>query len=316
MDFQIREPVSPLLGGLRKTNQILEVQIAQEYTGHQIDVCYLIPLYKEVLDFKTYCAPTHDTVADVVSRRTFGNPYGGMAAVTNTGNDSNWTGNDLAAVNWYGFGRLAVCPSLSAEEIAREWITLTYGSDPQVMQGILDILLPSRRIYESYTTPLGIGWMVTPQTHYGPSVDGYEYSRWGTYHRADTIGIGVDRTSAGTGYAMQYNEPNASMYNTMETCPEDYLLFFHHVPYTYRLQNGDTLIQHIYNSHFAGVEGVRGMITTWESLEEKLPPEVYTLVRHRFDLQLSNALEWCDQVNAYFYRKCAIPDQKGRKIYV
>jgi alpha-glucuronidase len=315
MDFQIREPVSPLLGGLRKTNQILEVQIAQEYTGHQIDVCYLIPLYKEVLQFKTYCAEIKDTVADVVSRKTFGNPYGGMAAVANTGNDSNWTGNDLAAANWYGFGRLAVNPALSAEEIAVEWIALTYSTQPHVVQGILNILLPSRKIYESYTTPLAIGWMVTPQTHYGPSIDGYEYSRWGTYHRADCHGLGVDRSSEGTGFAMQYYAPNASTFNLLETCPEDYLLFFHHVPYTYQLKSGDTLIQHIYNQHFDGVEGVRSMIATWESLKDDISPEVYSLVRQRFDMQLSNALEWCDQVNAYFYRKCGIADQHGRKIY-
>jgi alpha-glucuronidase len=315
MDFQIREPVSPLLGGMRRTNQILEVQAAQEYTGHQIDVCYLIPLYKEVLDFKTYCGSSEDTVADIVGRRTFGNPYGGIAAVSNTGNDANWTGHDLAAANWYGFGRLAFQTNLSAEEIAKEWIALTFSLNPVVQSSILSILLPSREIYENYTCPLGIGWMVTPNSHYGPSVDGYEYSRWGTYHRADCYGLGVDRSDRGTGYAKQYHEPLASLYNEMETCPEEVLLFFHHVPYTYRLKSGTTLIQYIYDSHFQGVEGVLDMIQIWEGLQGLIPKECYQLVRQRFELQLNNAREWCDQVNAYFYRKCAIPDEKGRMIY-
>lgn len=315
MDFQIREPVSPLLGGLHRTNQMLEVQAAQEYTGHQIDVCYLIPLYKEVLDFKTCCAPEHDSVADVVSGRCFHNPYGGMAAVCNTGNDSNWTGNDLAAANFYGFGRLAWSTGLTAEEIAVEWIRLTLSNDQEVVDTVMKILLDSRAVYEKYTCPLGIGWMVTPGTHYGPSVDGYEYSRWGTYHRADHLGIGVDRSGEGTGYALQYHEPNASMYNRMETCPEELLLFFHHVPYTYRLKSGNTLIQHIYDTHFEGVEEVQEMIAAWEGLKGKVPEDAYYNVRERFERQLYNAREWRDQVNSYFLRKSGIADEKGRPVY-
>lgn len=315
MDFQIREAVSPLLGGLKKTNQILEVQVAQEYTGQQIDLCYLIPLFKEVLDFKTYCADRMDTVADVVSGRTFGNKNAGIAAVCNTGNDANWTGNDLAAANFYGFGRLAFTTSLSAEEIAKEWVCMTLTNDEDAVHTIVKLLCDSRSIYEKYTTPLGIGWMVTPHYHYGPSVDGYEYSRWGTYHRADHLGMGVDRTDNGTGYVRQYYEPNASMYNNIETCPEELLLFFHHVPYTWKLKSGKTLIQHIYDSHFEGVEEVEAMIAAWESLKGKVPERSYEVVRERFGRQLLNALEWRDQVNSYFYRKSGIGDEKGRRLY-
>ena len=144
MDFQIREPISPLLGGLTKTNQMLEVQIAQEYTGHQIDLCYLIPMFKEILGFKTYCKEGADTVADVVSGRTMGNKLAGMAAVINTGNDYNWTGNDLAAANLYGFGRLAYDTDLSAEEIAREWVKLTFNLDKELEDKLVDMLLRSR----------------------------------------------------------------------------------------------------------------------------------------------------------------------------
>lgn len=315
MDFQIREPVSPLLGGLTKTNQMLEVQIAQEYTGHQIDVCYLIPMFKEVLDFKTYCSPEKDTVADIVSGRMMGNRNAGITAVCNTGDDENWTGSDLAAANLYGFGRLAYCTDLSAEEIAEEWIRQTFSNDREVVEIVSKILLGSREVYEKYTSPLGIGWMVTPGEHYGPSVDGYEYSRWGTYHRADHLGLGVNRTDSGTGYARQYYEPNASMYNNAETCPEELLLFFHHVLYTYRLKTGKTVIQHIYDSHFEGLEEVEGMIESWKRLEGKVDDKVFSAVIQRFDRQLDNAREWRDQVNTYFYRKSGIPDQKGRKIF-
>jgi len=157
--------------------------------------------------------------------------------------------------------------------------------------------------------------MVNPHIHYGPSVDGYEYSRWGTYHRADHLGVGVDRTDRGTGYAGQYYEPNASMYNNIDTCPEELLLFFHHVPYTHRLKNGKTLIQHIYDSHFEGVEEVKKMIAGWESLEGKVPEDSYVRVRERFEKQLWNAREWRDQVNSYFFRKSGIEDERGRMIY-
>lgn len=315
MDFQVREPVSPLLGGLKKTNQMLEVQAAQEYTGHQIDVCYLIPLYKEVLDFKTYCSPERDTIADVVSGRCYGNHLAGMAAVCNTGDDANWTGNDLAAANFYGFGRLAFSTNLTAKEIALEWIGQTFSPCEEVTEPILRILLCSRSTYEKYTCPLGIGWMVTPQTHYGPSVDGYEYSRWGTYHRADHLGIGVDRTDNGTGYVRQYYPQNAEKYNEISTCPEELLLFFHHVPYIYQLKTGKTLIQHIYDTHFEGVEEVKQMIADWESVKNKVPAKSASVVEERFRRQLENAEEWRDQVNSYFYRKSGIADEKGRKIY-
>lgn len=329
MDFQIREPVSPLFGALQRTNQMLEVQIAQEYTGHQIDVCYLIPMCKEVLDFNTCaacpsrnsctasaaCCEKRRTVADVVGGRVMHNRNAGICAVCNTGDDGNWTGNELAGANFYGFGRLAYDTGLSAERIAEEWIRLALSNDRKVVEHGKKILLMSRETYEKYTSPLGIGWMVTPMEHYGPSVDGYEYSRWGTYHRADRQGIGVDRTDRGTGYAQQYAKPAADLYNCAETCPEELLLFFHHLPYRYRLRSGKTIIQHIYDTHFEGVEEVEEMIGLWKELEGKMEERIYRNVMERFDRQLLNAREWRDQVNSYFYRKSGIPDEKGRKIY-
>lgn len=315
MDFQVREPVSPLFGGLEHTNQMLEVQIAQEYTGQQRHVCYLIPMFREILDFHTHCTAQTDTVRDIITGRTFGQKNCGIAAVANTGDDDNWTGHDLAAANLYGFGRLSFDMDLTAEEIAEEWIGCTFGSDPEVHQKILSILMMSWPAYEKYTAPLGIGWMVNPNHHYGPNVDGYEYDRWGTYHRADHKGLGVERGRAGTGYAGLYREPNASAYENIESCPEELLLFFHHVPYTYVLKSGKTLIQHIYDTHFEGVQDVDKMAKMWDALEDRIPQKVFERVKSRLEHQKKHSREWRDQVNTYFYRKSMIPDEKKRRIY-
>lgn len=316
MDFQVREPVSPLFGALKNTNMILEVQAAQEYTGQQKDVCYLIPMWKEVLDFETYSKEKDSTIADIVSGRAYNQANCGMAVVTNTGNDYNWTGHDLVASNLYGFGRLSWDTELSSEQIAKEWTALTFTHEDKVAKVVLDILMKSWPVYEKYTSPLGIGWMVNPNHHYGPNIDGYEYDRWGTYHRADRNGLGVDRSvKSGTGYAGQYNEPNASMYEDKESCPEELLLFFHYIEYDYKLKSGKTLIQHIYDTHFEGVEDVKDMIKEWEGIKGLIPQDVYERVRERFDMQISNAVEWRDRVNTYFYRKSGIEDAKGRKIY-
>lgn len=329
MDFQPREPISPLFGGLRQTNQMLEVQIAQEYTGHQIDVCYLIPWFKQILSFETYMngenSPEDTTVAGIISGRARKGSVGGMVAVTNTGNDENWTGNDLAAANLYGFGRLAWNTELDAEEIAREWIKLTFtdkteasdkpGADSETENAIADILMSSWPAYENYSAPLGIGWMVKPQGHYGPSVEGYEYDRWGTYIRADWQGLGVERGPEGTGFALQYNSPNKEMYSSPKTTPDELMLFFHKTNYKYVLKSGKTVIQHIYDSHFDGYEEAKRMQALWLSLEGKIEERAFENVAKRFEMQEKNAHEWCDIVNSYFYRRCGIEDEKGRTIY-
>lgn len=315
MDFQVREPVSPLFGGMKKTNLMLEVQIAQEYTGQQRHVCYLIPSFQEVLQFRTYCEKEQECVLDIVSGRTYGNQYAGIAAVANTGDEDNWTGHDLAAANLYGFGRLSFEPGLSAEEIAREWVGLTYGNKPSVVESITKILMMSWPTYEKYTAPLGIGWMVNPSHHYGPNVDGYEYDRWGTYHRADFKAIGIDRTSKGTGYTTQYHQPNRGIFESVETCPEELLLFFHRIKYTYRLKSGKTLIQHIYDSHFEGASDVEEMLTLWESLREDISDIPFQRVYKRLQEQREHSKEWRDVICSYFNRKSGIEDEKGRKIY-
>ncbi|WP_243122200.1 alpha-glucuronidase family glycosyl hydrolase [Clostridium thermarum] len=316
MDFQIREAVSPLFGAMEKTNMILEFQAAQEYTGQQKHVCYLLPMWKEVLDFDTYARGKGSLVSKVVDGSLFNSKYGGITAVSNLGDSECWTGHPLAQANFYGLGRIAWNPELSSEEIAEEWVKLTFGSDSEVVEKVVSILMQSREVYEKYTSPLGIGWMVYPHHHYGPSVEGYEYTPWGTYHYADWKGIGVDRTVAtGTGFTAQYHEPVASMYENIETCPEELLLFFHHVDYTYKLKSGKTLIQHIYDTHFEGVEKVEEFTEAWKSLEDKIDEDTFKLVSDKFNIQLKDSIEWRDVINTYFYRRTGIKDAHGRKIY-
>lgn len=316
MDFQVREPVSPLFGGLERTNQLLELQITQEYTGQQRHLCYLVPQWQEILDFDTYAKGEGSTVKKIVSGSLFQRKNAGFAGVANIGDDPNWTGHDLAQANFYGFGRLAWNPDLPAAEITGEWVRMTFGNDPVVIKTISAMLLASWRIYESYTAPLGIGWMVNPDHHYGPSVDGYEYSKWGTYHRADHLGMGIDRSvKSGTGYAGQYLGNNAQLYESPATCPEELLLFFHHLPYSYRLKSGETIIQHIYNTHFDGVEQAAQLKEEWLSLQGKIDAERFGRVLRRLEEQVAHAAEWRDVINSYFYRKSGVPDQLGRKIF-
>jgi alpha-glucuronidase len=319
MDFQVREPVSPLIGGLRETNIAVEFQIAQEYTGQQRHVCYLVPQWREVLDFDMHRDGT--TVSAIASGRANDRTRSGVCAVSNIGDDPNWTGHKLAQANLFGFGRLAWDPTLTGEAILDEWIPATFGSDRSLAEVVRSVMADSWLTCEQYTAPLGVGWMVTPGVHYGPSIDGYEYSAWGTYHFADRDGIGVDRTVAtGTGYAGLYGSPHADEFESLQTCPDELLLFFHHVPYTHVLHSGKTVIQHIYDTHFAGVERVEEMVLRWAGLSGAvdaglLDHDAYTNVSTRLGEQLRSAREWRDQVNTYFLRKSGVADARGRRIY-
>lgn len=306
MDFQVREPVQPLFGVMKHTALMAEFQIAQEYTGQQKHVCCLIPMFKEILNFRMYNGSNEDTVGKLIS---------GIAAVTNTGDDTCWTGSELAAANLYGFGRLCFEPDIPVEDILDEWIRLTFGQDEEVAEKLMYILLGSHKAYEDYTAPLGIGWMCKPNHHYGPDPWGYEFDRWGTYNRADRNAVGVDRGKDGTGYSEQYHKPLCDIYGSPETCPDELLLFFCRVPYTHVLKSGKTVIQHIYDTHFEGFEQAKEFASLWESLKDKLPPEVFENGQRRFGEQLRCAKEWRDIVNAFFHRLSGIEDEKGRKLY-
>lgn len=316
MDFQVREPPSPLLGAAPRTSKLLEVQITQEYTGQQVHVCYLVPLWKEVLDFDTQSRGEGSTVRETVVAGRDGTAVAGIVGVANVGDEPGWTGHLLAQANLYGFGRLAWQPSLSAEAIAREWTALTFGSDETVLDTVTGMLMDSREAYESYTAPLGLGWMVTPATHYGPSPEGYEYSRWGTYLRADRHAIGIDRgVTRGTGFTAQYHEPWRSIFEDRERCPPELLLFFHRLAYAELLPSGVTLAQHVYDTHFAGVEAVDGFIAGWERLRGRIDSARHDSVARRLRAQRESAVEWRDVINAYFHRHSGIADAAGRRLY-
>ena len=294
-DFQVREPLSPLLLGMKRTNLAMELQLAQEYTGHQIDLYTMIPMWKELYE---------ELPADNIMS---------LAAVSNLGNDANYTGHPLAAVNLYTFGLLAWNPETDAETAVARWCRLTYGFSPAEEKKLTDLLLSSRGIYEKYTAPLGIGWMVNPHDHYGPNPSGYEYDLWGTYHKADRNAVGIDRTAGGTGYLSQYPETIRKKYEKPETCPDLYLLFYHRLPYTFRMKDGRTLVQRIYDDHFEGLEETRVLAEKLLSLP--FPEPDAGVIRERMKKQLYNAREWCDIINTFFHRLSGVPDERGRKIY-
>ncbi|MEU6177248.1 alpha-glucuronidase [Streptomyces coeruleorubidus] len=306
MDFQVREPVSPLIGAMPRTRLAVELQVTQEYTGQQRHVCWLGPMWSEVLRFRPEQGLSVGELAQ-----------GGLVAVSNAGDDPFWTGHPLAQANLYTFGRLAWAPDADPLGVLDEWIRLTHPDAPRPLaEGLHAVLDGSWRTYEKYTAPLGVGFMVQPGHHYGPSVDGYEYSPWGTYHFADRDGIGVDRSAAsGTGYAAQYAKPWAELYEPPDTCPDELLLFFHHVPYGHLLNSGKTVIQHIYDTHFEGVEEVEEAREVWARLAGLVDPARHARVAERYEEQLRSAREWRDQINSYFFRKSGVPDERGRRIY-
>jgi alpha-glucuronidase len=312
IDFQVREPLSPVIAAMRATRLAVEFQVTQEYTGQQRHVCYLGPMWSETLGFRP-SGPGESDVADVTTG-------GGLVAVSNVGDDHFWTGHPLAQANLYAFGRLAWSPRLDPVSILDEWIELTLApsttGDPDLLRRTLHAIMDeSWWTYERYTAPLGVGFMVRPGHHYGPDVDGYEYTPWGTYHFADRDGIGVDRTRAsGTGFTGQYPPPWSDVYESLDQCPDELLLFFHHVPYGHVLHDGSTVIQHIYDTHFTGAEQVAEMRRLWEQVAGLVPTQLYARVSERLDEQLRSAEEWRDQINTYFFRKSGVPDAKRRRI--
>ncbi|WP_328631597.1 alpha-glucuronidase [Streptomyces sp. NBC_00356] len=313
MDFQVREPVSPVIGALPATRVAVELQVTQEYTGQQRHVCALAPMWSEVLRFRPH-GGDRSTVGQLAAN-------GGLVAVSNAGDDPFWTGHPLAQFNLYAFGRLAWNPDADPQQLLYDWIELTFTpestGDPVLLRsGLRAVLAGSWATYEKYTAPLGVGFMVQPGHHYGPSVDGYEYSPWGTYHFADRDGVGVDRSRAtGTGYAGQYAPPWSDTYETPDTCPDELLLFFHHVPYEHGLHSGRTVIQHIYDTHFEGVEEVVAAQEVWASLAGLMTPARHARVSELYEEQLRCAREWRDQINSYFLRKSGVPDGAGRLIH-
>jgi alpha-glucuronidase len=314
IDFQVREPVSPLFSGLEKTNEAIELQVTQEYTGQQRHLCFLPTMWKQVLDFDMHAAAQPTPVKDIVSGKTFHRPTGGFVAVVNVGMDTNWLGHPLAMANLYGYGRLAWNPNLDSKTIAEEWTRLTFGNDPTVVRTIKFMLDSSWTVYESYTGPLGAGTLTDILgSHFGPGVASSERNGWGQWHRADHEGIGMDRTAAtGTGYVDQYRAPVQKIYESLNTTPDELLLFFHHVPYTYELSSGKTVIQHIYDSHYAGAQLAAGFVNQWKTLKGHVDEERYEEVFARLEFQAGHAIVWRDAVCNWFFQISGLADQFGR----
>jgi alpha-glucuronidase len=314
IDFQVREPASPLFAGLRRTNEAIELQITQEYTGQQRQLCFLVPMWKEVLDFDIHIDSNPTPVKDIVAGRVFHRPIGGFVGVANVGLDATWLGSPLAMANLYGFGRLAWDPSLTAEKIIDEWTRLTFGNDPLVVKSITAMQLNSWQVYESYTGPLGAGTLTNILgNHYDPGPESSEENGWGQWHRAEHAGIGMDRTIAtGTGFIGQYPPAVQELYESLARCPDNLLLFFHHVPYDYVLHSGKTVIQHIYDSHYDGVDRARDFVSQWKSLEGRIDEERYRDILARFEYQATESIVWRDAICNWIYKLSSIPHNKGR----
>ena len=291
LDFQPREPYAPIFDNIKQTPQIAELQITQEYLGQSKHLTYLAPMWKEFFDFVN-----PDRLV-------------GISGVANIGDDANWCGHPFSQANWYAFGRLAWNPSLTAEEIAHEWLVQTYeNQDERFTKPVEMMMMTSREACVNYMMPLGLHHIFKFDHHYGPEPDGFIASyplEWCPvyYHKADAQGIGFDRSSKGTDAVGQYPEPYRSLYDNIETCPEEYLLWFHHVPWDYKMKSGSTLWQELcmkYNMGVAMVEVYRDFWHTSAKQYMKGHEQEWQHTDSLLNVQLENAKEWRNTCLKYF----------------
>lgn len=291
LDFQPREPYAPIFDNIKQTPQIAELQITQEYLGQSKHLTYLAPMWKEFFGFVNP------------------NRLVGISGVANIGDDANWCGHPFSQANWYAFGRLAWNPSLTAEEIAHEWLVQTYGNqDEKFTKPVEMMMMTSREACVNYMMPLGLHHIFKFDHHYGPEPDGFIASyplEWCPvyYHKADAQGVGFDRSSKGTDAVGQYPEPYRSLYDNIETCPEEYLLWFHHVPWTYKMKSGSTLWQELcmkYNMGVAMVEVYRDFWHTSAKQYMKGHEQEWQHTDSLLNVQLENAKEWRNTCLKYF----------------
>ena len=291
LDFQPREPYAPIFDNIKQTPQIAELQITQEYLGQSKHLIYLAPMWKEFFGFVNP------------------NKLVGISGVANIGDDANWCGHPFSQANWYAFGRLAWNPSLTAEEIAHEWLVQTYeNQDEKFTKPVEMMMMTSREACVNYMMPLGLHHIFKFDHHYGPEPDGFIASyplEWCPvyYHKADAQGVGFDRSSKGTDAVGQYPEPYRSLYDNIETCPEEYLLWFHHVPWTYKMKSGSTLWQELcmkYNMGVAMVEVYRDFWHTSAKQYMKGHEQEWQHTDSLLNVQLENAKEWRNTCLKYF----------------
>ena len=286
LDFQPREPYAPIFDNMNKTPQMVELQITQEYLGQSRHLVYLSPMWREFFGF-------------VSPKR-----LAGIAGVANIGLDKNWCGHHFSQANWYAFGRLAWNPFMKSEEIAEEWLRQTFG-DQAINERLLSMMLRSREACVDYMMPLGLHHIFKFDHHYGPEPDGFikHYPlEWCPvyYHKADKEGVGFNRSHTGTDATSQYSEPYCSLYDDINTCPERYLLWFHHVPWTYRLKSGNTLWEEIQARYDRGVREVEDFCKTWQEAKPFIDEQRWTEVNERMQHQLENAKEWRKVCTDYF----------------
>ncbi len=314
VDFQPREPFSPLFGHMPNTQMMAEFQITQEYLGFSNHLVYLIPLFKECLDSDTYCKGEGSTIADITTGKLYPDVYNttAIAGVANIGRDENWCGHHFAQSSWYGFGRMAWDVTLTAEEIAQEWLEQTFTSDSDFVEPVLDMMMTSREAAVDYMMPLGFHHIFAWTHHYGPEpwcdIPGAR-ADWlpKYYHKADAEGVGFDRTRSGSGNVDQYHEPLASLYNSIETCPEELLLWFHHVPWTHKMSSGHTLWDEICHRYDRGVKKVREYQAVWEQAKPYVDAERWEAVRAKLEIQESDARWWRDACVQYFGEFSGMP---------
>ena len=294
LDFQPREPYAPIFDNIRRTKQMAELQITQEYLGHSRHLVYLAPMWREFFGF-------------VAPERLVG-----IAGVANIGLDKNWCGHHFAQANWYAFGRLAWNPMLTSESIAKEWLTQTFKTQndnlsplTSHLSPLLSMMLRSREACVDYMMPIGLHHIFAFDHHYGPEPNGFipQYPiEWCPvyYHKADSLGIGFDRTHTGSDATAQYREPYCSMYDDINTCPERYLLWFHHVPWSYRMKSGRTVYEEMQFHYNRGVEEVEDFVRIWQEAKPIIDEQRWQEVNTRMQHQLENAREWRKVCLDYF----------------
>ena len=306
LDFQAREPFHPLFGGLKKTKLAAELQITQEYFGHSIHLVYLGNLWHEFLASDTYARGKGSLVAAAVDGTLFAHEDSLIAGVANTGNERNWCGHPFAAANWYAFGRLAWDPRLDPDALAREWVVQTWGSDPQVVKTSLEIMKRSWPAFIDYTSPLGLVGVYEKDLHYAPDPGMVDprHEDWSAayFNRADAVGLGFDRTRKGSGAVDQYHKPLADVFNDINRCPEELLLWFHHVPWDRRMKSNRTFWDELCLSYDRGVREAGEMKEQWARIEGRVDPERYKVVRDKLLRQVEDAKVWREQSLAYFRR--------------
>ena len=314
VDFQPREPFHPLFGAMPKTPLMPEFQITQEYLGASVQLVFLAPLYEECLKSDTYAKGKGSLVAKVIDGTLESHSLTGMAGVSNIGNDTNWTGHPFAQANWYAFGRLAWDPYMTSKDIADEWIRMTFTNNPEFVTNVTKMMLASREVTVNYMTPIGLHHIMYAGHHYGPGpwVNRGRQDWTSVYfHRADSLGIGFERTSKGSNAVGQYFQEVRNIYEKVETCPENLLLWFHHVPWDYKMQSGRTVWNEMCYKYNDGVNAVKEMETEWLKAEKQIDKVRFTKVKSLLALQEEHAKIWRDACILYFqtFSKRPIPEQ-------